>query len=726
MSLPVSYDWDKLRSWWFIPGIALIAIGVRAVGYPRDSRLGLGLALAGAAASLASAYASTLVRRPPIGAGAPRELTPRWRRGGAAQISNYWLVVLALVPTAALACLLAAWVHPRTPSSAVAPVPVTAATKAAAVLTLAVGYETFAALSVTLVGLASYLVNAPYTEWGAADVNRFFMFLAIFLGTLAAAGCLVVWAKMAGVIISKSYSVPGHRYLLALLVALSIGLLVPFEYMTPVDGLPYILAIIGVAAVCGFVVSLAAMEKDLLVCYALLVSLLGWAMCATGFTILGATMFALGANPGVVVADILIAAGAIIGVGCAVLVQSLCRTHGRRMRNVLSTTLLGDVSAGRLHQQLVEYTEIDVNELARRLIEAQNIVIVPGYGLAVAQAQFVLSDVVTLLRENGKRVIFDIHPVAGRVPGHMNLLLSEAGVPSEIIFDMEQAAPHLPSADVALVIGANDSVNPAAADPTSNLGNMPVIEVWRARSTVVIKRTLARGFSNVPNPLFARHSVAMLFSDAKTALVQLSSVLHRWLKRRSIASASASAPASRRASLELSAKAPRSGEQIEQERYEQREASISAELLSLPSLRTVGVPAEVDPNECRVAVTPDACLRLRRDGFAVLVQTGAGARAHFSDADYERRGATVVADAQYIWQTADIIVKVRPPQVDPQQAQPVHEASLLRDSPPSTVIALFGARLNDEELHRYFVEKHARYACSAPAPTTVSAAASGH
>lgn len=265
----------------------------------------------------------------------------------------------------------------------------------------------------------------------------------------------------------------------------------------------YIMTALGI--IFGIHMVLAIGGADMPVVISMLNSYSGWAAAATGFMLSN---------------DLLIIVGALVGSSGAILSYIMCKAMNRNFFSVISGGFgtLTKTTASTSGEQ-IEVSNIDVAQTATLLLQAKKIVIVPGYGMAVAQAQHAVSGVTQLLMSQGVNVRFGIHPVAGRMPGHMNVLLAEAKIPYDAVFEMEQINPDFGNVDVSIVIGANDTVNPSAlTDPDSPIAGMPVLEVWRGKTTIVLKRSMAQGYSGVENPLFGKENTRMLFGDAKTTM----------------------------------------------------------------------------------------------------------------------------------------------------------------------------------------------------------------
>jgi NAD(P) transhydrogenase subunit beta len=367
--------------------------------------------------------------------------------------------------------------------------------------------HSFVGLAAVLVGLASYLSpSAKAMEPGAPRaVHLIEIGVGIAVGALTFTGSIIAWAKLRGSISGRPLLLPGRHAMNALAASASIGLCVPVVLFPGASGLPYLLGIAFLAGMLGIHLVMAIGGADMPVVVSLLNSYSGWAAAAAGFVL---------AN------DLLIVTGALVGSSGAILSIIMCRAMNRSITNVIfggfgtadAKAPVGGVPAG----EVLEMSQADVASLLR---EAKSVVIVPGYGMAVARAQSAVHDLTRALRERGATVRFAIHPVAGRLPGHMNVLLAEAGVPYDIVLEMEDINHDFSSTDVVLVIGANDIVNPGALDDASSpIYGMPVLEVWKAKRVIVLKRGMAAGYAGVENPLFHLENTRMLFGDAKKSM----------------------------------------------------------------------------------------------------------------------------------------------------------------------------------------------------------------
>jgi len=370
-------------------------------------------------------------------------------------------------------------------------------------------------LAACLVGFASYIDTSLEFSGAEKLVHELEIYIGIYIGAVTFSGSLIAFGKLSGKISGKPALLPG-RHLINLLLAVAV---IWFGYAflqaaSIADGMTPLLVMTVLGLLFGIHMVMAIGGADMPVVVSMLNSYSGWAAAATGFML---------AN------DLLIVVGALVGSSGAILSYIMCRAMNRNFLAVIAggfgTGEGQKVGAGSTAAQ-GEVNPITAQETAELLKEAKNVIIVPGYGMAVAQAQHIVSEIVRLLRERGVNVRFGIHPVAGRMPGHMNVLLAEAKVPYDIVLEMDEINPDFPSADVALVIGANDIVNPAAAeDPSSPIAGMPVLEVWKAKTSIVMKRSMASGYAGVDNPLFYRENNRMLFGDAKKTLEEVFAAL---------------------------------------------------------------------------------------------------------------------------------------------------------------------------------------------------------
>ena len=365
------------------------------------------------------------------------------------------------------------------------------------------GMPELIALLHSFVGLAAVLVGwngALYDtglEGALADIHHAEVFVGVFIGGVTFTGSIVAFLKLSARISSKPLVLPGKNVLN--LGALVLFLVLTVWYViTPELWLLILVTVLAFALGWHLVASIGG--GDMPVVVSMLNSYSGWAAAAAGFLLNN---------------DLLIVTGALVGSSGAYLSYIMCKAMNRSFLSVIAGGFGIEAPKG-AQEDLGEHREIDAESAAEMLAGAASVVITPGYGMAVAQAQHGVADLVQKLRERGVDVRFGIHPVAGRLPGHMNVLLAEAKVPYDIVLEMDEINDDLAATDVVLVIGANDTVNPAAAeDPSSPIAGMPVLRVWEARNVIVFKRSMASGYAGVPNPLFYRDNAQMLFGDAK-------------------------------------------------------------------------------------------------------------------------------------------------------------------------------------------------------------------
>jgi NAD(P) transhydrogenase subunit beta len=365
-------------------------------------------------------------------------------------------------------------------------------------------------LAAMLVGFASYIdPSASATFTGVEKtIHEAEIYIGILIGAVTFSGSVIAFGKLSGKIGGKPLLLPARHWLnlAGLLVVIWVGKLFLDAHSVPQGMLP--LGIMTVVALLfGIHMVMAIGGADMPVVVSMLNSYSGWAAAATGFMLSN---------------DLLIVTGALVGSSGAILSYIMCKAMNRHFISVIAGgfgTGGGTTPASAGAQPAGEATPISATETAELLRDAKSVIIVPGYGMAVAQAQHTVFEITRHLRGKGVNVRFGIHPVAGRMPGHMNVLLAEAKVPYDIVLEMDEINEDFPGTDVAMVIGANDIVNPAAQDdPSSPIAGMPVLEVWKARTSIVMKRSMASGYAGVDNPLFYKDNNRMLFGDAKKML----------------------------------------------------------------------------------------------------------------------------------------------------------------------------------------------------------------
>ncbi|MCH2023097.1 MAG: NAD(P)(+) transhydrogenase (Re/Si-specific) subunit beta [Saprospiraceae bacterium] len=378
--------------------------------------------------------------------------------------------------------------------------------------------HSFVGLAAVLVGYGSYIDHMEHMtpdkmEAVAHSIHLVEVFIGVFIGMITFIGSIIAWGKLDGKIRSKPLILPARHAIngLMILACFVLGYLFCVAE-TMQDGMLYLYIMTAIATYIGFMMVMAIGGADMPVVVSMLNSYSGWAAAAAGFML---------GN------DLLIVTGALVGSSGAILSIIMCEAMNRSFISVISGGF-GDapVASG---DRVVEgeVTATTHSETAALLNEASSIVIVPGYGMAVAKAQYPIYDMVQRLQKKGKKVSFAIHPVAGRLPGHMNVLLAEANVSYDIVLEMEEVNPDLPETDVVMVIGANDIVNPGALDDKSSpIYGMPVIEAWNAKQVIVMKRSMATGYAGVQNPLFFKDNTDMLYGDAKDSVDKINSELN--------------------------------------------------------------------------------------------------------------------------------------------------------------------------------------------------------
>ncbi len=364
--------------------------------------------------------------------------------------------------------------------------------------------HSFVGLAAVLVGFATYVDPTMHFEGVEATIHNVEIYLGVLIGAVTFTGSVIAFGKLQGVIMSKPLLLPARHWinLAAGLACIWLGSWF-LDAESAGTGVMVLTIMTLIAFAFGVHMVMAIGGADMPVVISMLNSYSGWAAAATGFMLSN---------------DLLIITGALVGSSGAILSYIMCRAMNRRFVSVIMGGF-GTTTGGGSSTEAGEVQATTAEEVAEMLKSAKEVVIVPGYGMAVAQAQHTVSDVTQRLRDAGVKVRFGIHPVAGRMPGHMNVLLAEARVPYDIVLEMDEINADLDRTDVVLIIGANDIVNPSAQeDPDSPIAGMPVLEVWRAGTVVVSKRSMATGYAGVDNPLFYKDNTRMLFGDARESV----------------------------------------------------------------------------------------------------------------------------------------------------------------------------------------------------------------
>ena len=372
-------------------------------------------------------------------------------------------------------------------------------------------------LAACLVGFASYVDTSIQLQGAEKIIHEVEIYVGILIGAVTFSGSLIAFGKLNGKIGGKPLLLPARHWLnlAGLLVVIWFGR----EFLNAHDvqsGMTPLIVMTVIALLFGVHMVMAIGGADMPVVVSMLNSYSGWAAAATGFMLSN---------------DLLIVTGALVGSSGAILSYIMCQAMNRNFISVIAGGFgsgggAAPAKKGEAAEPQGEVVPVSATETAEMLREAKNVVIVPGYGMAVAQAQHTVYEITKTLREKGVNVRFAIHPVAGRMPGHMNVLLAEAKVPYDIVMEMDEINEDFPDTDVAMVIGANDIVNPSALeDPTSPIAGMPVLEVWKAKHSIVMKRSMASGYAGVDNPLFYKENNRMLFGDAKKMLDEVLAAL---------------------------------------------------------------------------------------------------------------------------------------------------------------------------------------------------------
>lgn len=365
--------------------------------------------------------------------------------------------------------------------------------------------HSFVGLAAVLVGINSYIDHAPGLPAVMENIHLSEVFIGIFIGAVTFTGSLVAFGKLCGKLSSRPLMFP-HRHKLNLLALIVSFLLLLWFVNTDSSGAQgfalFVMMVIALAFGWHLVASIGGADMPVVV--SMLNSYSGWAAAAAGFMLSN---------------DLLIVTGALVGSSGAILSYIMCKAMNRSFISVIAGGFGSDSSAVSDSDEAGEHREISAEDTAEMLKSSTSVIITPGYGMAVAQAQYPVAEITEKLRARGIKVRFGIHPVAGRLPGHMNVLLAEAKVPYDVVLEMDEINDDFSDTDTVLVIGANDTVNPAAQDdPGSPIAGMPVLEVWKAQNVIVFKRSMNTGYAGVQNPLFFKENTQMLFGDAKASV----------------------------------------------------------------------------------------------------------------------------------------------------------------------------------------------------------------
>ena len=363
-------------------------------------------------------------------------------------------------------------------------------------------------LAAVLVGFANFMDPGRLSHYHGVEltIHDVETYLGILIGAVTLSGSVIAFGKLSGKIGGNPMLLPARHFLNLILLLVSIWLCKEFvDQSAAGDGTMPLMIMTGIALLFGIHMVMAIGGADMPVVVSMLNSYSGWAASATGFMLNN---------------DLLIVTGALVGSSGAILSYIMCRAMNRKFLAVIAggfgTTSGG---GGTSVEEQGEVIALQAPEVAALLTESKEVMIIPGYGMAVAQAQHIVNEITKALRAKKINVRFGIHPVAGRMPGHMNVLLAEAKVPYDIVYEMDEINDDFPDIDVSIVIGANDIVNPSAqTDPDSPIAGMPVMEPWKGGTTIVLKRSMATGYAGVQNPLFFKENTRMLFGDAKKSL----------------------------------------------------------------------------------------------------------------------------------------------------------------------------------------------------------------
>ncbi|KAJ6247718.1 nad(p) transhydrogenase [Anaeramoeba flamelloides] len=531
----------------------------------------------------------------------------------------------------------------------------------------------FGGLAAALASFATYLDpvgNANYTT-KEVFILKIFLILGISIGVITFFGSVIACLKLMGKpkFMRKILALPGRHLINGFLVLLILGFAIPTLVYDLVDGLVFLVVITVVSVFLGIHFVAAIGGADMPVVISMLNSLSGWAGVMTGFSI---------GN------DLLITTGSLVGSSGAILSYIMCKAMNRSFVNVFKGGKIAKKKKktdGDEPEKIMEYVETFTDELAEALVNSQTVMIVPGYGMALGQAQHAVADLTSMLRKAKKKVTFGIHPVAGRLPGHMNVLLAEANVPYDIVLEMDEVNPDMSETDLVIVIGANDTVNSSAIeDPDSVIAGMPVIEVWKAKRVVVLKRGKGRGYTGIINPTFYKENTRVLFGNAKDSLEELNGVLRPIFKKDTDNIGEGSDE--------------EDGLLKNQDNIDQSE-STEEEIEEIPeTFKKVGCVKEIHEGETLVAITPQTARKLLKSGYEVFIEAGCGENSMFSDDQYKNiQGLTILEDAEQVWKEVDIMLKYHAPEFNELTGE--HEVDLAHEG---QIIASFVWPAQNEDL----------------------------
>jgi len=370
--------------------------------------------------------------------------------------------------------------------------------------------HSFVGLAAVLVGYNTFLRLSAIQSLGHVDetmlnIELVEIYLGVFIGAVTLTGSIIAFGKLRGIISSKALCLPGKNFINLMVLIITVTLMVFFVMME--GNLLILLIMTVIALIFGLHLVASIGGADMPVVISMLNSYSGWAAAAAGFMLSN---------------NLLIITGALVGSSGAILSFIMCKAMNRSFISVIAGGFGNKRPTECAVTEMGEYKEISIPEVAELLKQSSSVIIAPGYGMAVAQAQYPVADLTRKLRERGIKVRFGIHPVAGRLPGHMNVLLAEAKIPYDIVLEMDEINDDFPNTDTVLVIGANDTVNPSAQeDPCSPIAGMPVLEVWKAQNVVAFKRSMNTGYAGVENPLFFKDNASMCFGDAKDTIGEI-------------------------------------------------------------------------------------------------------------------------------------------------------------------------------------------------------------